>query len=391
LKQKEQHKIMNSTQILKKLISFDTVSCNSNLELLDWVEGYLAKYNVISERFYDETGLKANIWATIGDVTRPGYIFSGHTDVVPVEGQAWTHNPFDMIERDGKLFGRGTCDMKGFLACVLALVPQMVAAKLQAPIHLAFSHDEETGCIGVRTMLSALAQRPVTPKMCFVGEPTMMNVVVGHKGKRSVRVTIKGKEAHSSLAPQGVSAVNAAARLIVKIEDIAARLKQRKDLDMLYDVPESTANVGVMRGGQILNIVAGEAVFDFEFRVVAGDDVNALVSEVEAEAAKLLVKMREIEPSCSIVFSDLSEIPVFDVSPTSEVVQLAKRFAKKNSHSKVAYGTEAGLFQMMANIPTVVVGPGSIEQAHKPDEFIDIAQLHLCEEFIRDVIKEACL
>lgn len=382
---------MNSTQILKKLVSFDTVSCNSNLALLDWVEGYLSQYHVKFERFYDENGLKANLWATIGDASKAGYIFSGHTDVVPVEGQTWTHNPFDMIEREGKLFGRGTCDMKGFLACVLALVPEMVKAPLKAPLHFAFSHDEETGCIGVRAMLSALATRPVTPKMCFVGEPTLMNVVVGHKGKRSVRVTIKGKEAHSSLAPYGVSAVNAAARLIVKIEDIAARLKTRKDLDMLYDVPESTANVGVMRGGQILNIVAGEAVFDFEFRVVEGDDVNALVAEVEAEALTLLKKMQEVEPTCAITFSDLSEIPVFDVSPTSEVVQLAKRFAKKNSHSKVAYGTEAGLFQMMANIPTVVVGPGSIEQAHKPDEFIEISQLHLCESFIRDVIVEACL
>jgi acetylornithine deacetylase len=378
---------MTSEQILKILVGFDTVSSKSNLSLIDWVEGYLAKFSLKGERFYDETGLKCNLWVTIGDASKPGYVLSAHTDVVPVEGQAWTHDPFDMITRDGKLFGRGTCDMKGFLACVLALVPEMI--RLNAPFHLALSHDEETGCIGVRTLLREIAKRSVKPLMCFVGEPTLMQVVVGHKGKRSVRVTVKGFEAHSSLAPQGVSAVHISAKIIVKITEIGERLAARKDLDVLYDVPQSTTNVGVFKGGQILNIVAGEAVFDFEFRVVAGDDVNALVKEVEDYAAMLLPAMQAVNADCAINFSDLSEIPVFDVSPESDVVRLAKRFAKQNGHSKVAYGTEAGLFQTMAGIPTVVVGPGSIDQAHKPDEFIAISQLRLCENFIRDVIAEA--
>lgn len=378
--------IMKTEQILKTLVGFDTVSSKSNLALIKWIEQYIAPFNLFSERFYDATGEKANLWVTIGDVTQQGIVFSGHTDVVPVEGQTWTHNAFDMIERDGKLFGRGTCDMKGFLACVLALVPEMI--KSQRTFHLAFSHDEETGCIGVRTMLQAIATRPVTPLMCFVGEPTLMQVIVGHKGKRSLRVTVKGKEAHSSLAPQGVSAVHIAARLIVKITEIGERLAKRKNLDLLYDVPQSTTNVGVMNGGQILNIVAGVAVFDFEFRVVEGDDVNALVQEVKDYAAKLLPPMQAIDTDCDIIFEDLSEIPVFDVSPESDIVRLAKRYAKQNGHGKVAYGTEAGLFQTMAGIPTVVVGPGSIDQAHKPDEFIAVSQLRACEAFLRELIAE---
>jgi acetylornithine deacetylase len=377
-------KISKTNEILKNLIAFDTVSDKSNLPLLAYVEEYLAKFGIMAERVYDETGQKANLWATVGEATKAGYILSGHTDVVPVSGQNWATNPFELTQKGTRLYGRGTCDMKGFLACVLALVPEML--NLKTPIHLAFSHDEETGCIGVRSLLTKLAQQPVKPLGCFVGEPTLMEVVIGHKTKRSMRVKIKGKAAHSSLAPQGVSANIVAAKIMLKIEEMSLRLAKRAELDKLYDVAVSTANVGVMKGGEIINIVSEFAQFDFEFRCVAGDDVDALMQEVEDYAKTLLPAMQAVEPSCAIEFIPLSGIPGLEADPASEIVRLAKHFAKRNTHAKVAYGTEAGLFVEMAAIPSVICGPGSIDQAHKPDEYIEIAQLEACTAFLRGVI-----
>jgi acetylornithine deacetylase len=378
---------LTSEHLLKDLVAFDTVSRNSNLALLDYIETYLARFGVKGERFYDETGLKSNLWVTIGE-GQGGIVLSGHVDVVPVEGQNWTHNPFDLLHKGDKLYGRGSCDMKGFVACFLSLVPFMVKQKLKAPIHFAISHDEETGCIGVRTMLRALALRDIKPRLCIVGEPTMMQVVIGHKGKRSLRCHIKGKEAHSSLAPTGVSAVHYGALLIAKIVEIGDRLALRQDLDQLYDVAVSTTNVGVFKGGEILNIVAGQAQFDFEFRCVEGDDVDSLVQEVVDYALVLQGKMQSVASEAGISFEDLSEIPLFSIAPESDAVTLVKRLVGRNSHQKVAYGTEAGLFQTMVGIPTVVIGPGSIEQAHKPDEFIEVSQLRACEAFLRKVVEE---
>jgi acetylornithine deacetylase len=323
-------------EILDALVGFDTTSRNSNLELIGWVENYLDRFGIPHRRVYDATGQKANLWATIGPADIPGYILSGHTDVVPVDGQDWTSDPFRLTARDGKVYGRGACDMKGFLACCLAAVPDMMSRPLARPLHLAFSYDEEVGCIGVRGMIAQIPDLAATPLGCFVGEPTEMNVVVGHKSKRAVRVTVHGATVHSSLAPLGVNAVEYGAQVIVKIREIADRLARGGPSDPLYDVPVSTGHTGIAQGGTILNIVPDHFAFDFEFRTLAADSREALVNEVMAFARELEPEMRKIAPN--------------------------------------------------AAIPSVVVGPGSIDQAHKADEFIAISELARCNEFIAKLI-----
>jgi acetylornithine deacetylase len=248
-------RLPKATEILEALVAFDTTSRNSNLDLLAWIEAHLDRFGVAHERIVDPTGAKANLWATIGPAGTPGYVLSGHTDVVPVDGQTWSSDPFRLTARGGRLYGRGSADMKGFLACCLAAVPDMVAEGLAAPIHFSFSHDEEVGCVGVRSLIERLRAMPVKPAACFVGEPTGMDVVVGHKGKRSFRVDVRGRTCHSSLAPEGVNAVEYAARLIVNIRDMADRLARDGARDPLYDVPYTTTHTGVVAGGTALNIV----------------------------------------------------------------------------------------------------------------------------------------
>ena len=373
-------------EVLEALVGFDTTSRNSNLALVEWVEVYLDRFGVAHERVPDKTGGKANVWATIGPSGVPGTILSGHTDVVPVEGQSWSNDPFRLTERNGRLYGRGATDMKGFDACCLAAVPDMVAAPLTRPIHLALSYDEEVGCIGVRGMIARLERAKVKPAACFVGEPTEMRVVIGHKGKRSFRVTVHGKTCHSSLAPHGVNAVEYAARLIVKIRNISSRLARSGARDSLYDVPYTTAHTGVVRGGTALNIVPDACTFEVEFRPLATDDVGSLVDEVMAHARERLEpEMRAVDPAARIVFEEISEFPGLETPASRDVVGLAKRLAGRNEHGKVAYGTEAGLFAL-AGIPTVVIGPGSIDQAHKADEYIAVSQLEACSAFLDRLI-----
>ena len=373
-------------EVLEALVGFDTTSRNSNLALVEWVEVYLNRFGVAHERVPDKTGGKANVWATIGPSGVPGTILSGHTDVVPVEGQSWSNDPFRLTERNGRLYGRGATDMKGFDACCLAAVPDMVAAPLTRPIHLALSYDEEVGCIGVRGMIARLERAKVKPAACFVGEPTEMRVVIGHKGKRSFRVTVHGKTCHSSLAPHGVNAVEYAARLIVKIRDISDRLARSGARDPLYDVPYTTAHTGVVHGGTALNIVPDACISEFEFRPLAADDLESLVDEVMAHARERLEpEMRAVDPAARIVFEEISEFPGLETPASRDVVGLAKRLAGRNEHGKVAYGTEAGLFAL-AGIPTVVIGPGSIDQAHKADEYIAVSQLEACSAFLDRLI-----
>jgi acetylornithine deacetylase len=378
--------IAKATEILAVLVSFDTTSRNSNLPLIDWVEQYLGGLGVACERVPDETGQKSNLWATIGPAGSPGYILSGHTDTVPVDGQDWSADPFRLVERDRRLYGRGTCDMKGFVACCLAAVPDMQAAKLRQPLHLAFSYDEEVGCLGVRRLIARLRERPTLPMACFVGEPTSMEVVVGHKSKRSYWVTVRGRTCHSSLAPQGVNAVEYAAKLIVKIRDISDRQRREGPRDALYDVPFTTGHTGLVEGGMALNVVPDLCKFVFEFRAVPGDDPTRLAGEVQAYAANVLEpEMREVAPESGIAFDPRPHQAGLETEPEAEVVVLAKKFAGRNGHSKVAYGTEAGLFQA-GDIPSVVIGPGSIEQAHKADEFIAISELEKCGAFLGRLI-----
>ena len=378
--------LQSSKDILASLVGFDTVSRNSNLELIGWVEGYLDRLGVKHQRIYDETGKKSNLWATLGPKEVPGYILSGHTDVVPVDDQDWTDSPFRLTERDGKLFGRGSTDMKGYVACCLAAVPDMLKAKLKKPLHLAFSYDEEVGCWGVRRMIPKIVTEAAKPIACFVGEPTEMDVVIGHKGKRSFKVIVHGRTCHSSLAPLGVNAVEYAARVISKIRDIAERLAKEGKRDDLYDVPFSTAHTGYLHGGTALNIVPDHATFEFEFRVLSVDKSSVFAQEVIDYAKNVLEpEMKKVAPEAGFEFHDRSEFAGLDTAPDAEVTLLAKQLTGRNSHSKVAYGTEGGLFQA-AGIPTVVCGPGNIDQAHKADEFIRITELEKCGQFLDRLI-----
>jgi acetylornithine deacetylase len=375
-----------TAEILEALVGFDTTSRNSNLAIIGWIEDYLDRLGVVHERVADPSGGKANLWATVGPAGTPGYILSGHTDVVPVDGQHWSNDPFCLAARDGRLYGRGAADMKGFLACCLAAVPEMIAAAPARPIHLAFSHDEEVGCIGVRNLIAHLRATRLKPAGCFVGEPTGMNVVIGHKAKRSFRVSVRGRTCHSSLAPEGVNAVEYAARLIVMIRDMAERLAREGARDPLYDVPYTTAHTGVVAGGTALNIVPDHCSFQFEFRSLAGDDPDALAGEVMAYACERLEpQMKAIAPEAGIAFEAMSEFPGLDTPPALDVVTLAKSLIGRGEHGKVAYGTEAGLFAA-AGVPTVVIGPGSIEQAHKADEFIAVSELDACGAFLDRLI-----
>ncbi len=371
-----------TVEILETLVGFDTTSRNSNLALVAWVESYLDGFGIAHERVLDPTGTKANLWSTIGPAATPGYILSGHTDVVPVDGQDWSADPFRLTAREGRLYGRGAADMKGFLACCLAAVPDMIARALARPIHLAFSYDEEVGCVGVRGLISRLAGAPATPAGCFVGEPTQMNVVIGHKAKRSLRVTVHGKTCHSSLAPTGVNAVEYAARLIVKIREMADRLARDGARDPLYDVPFTTGHTGTVHGGTALNIVPDACTFEFEFRSIAADRLDTLVGEVMTYARDVLEpQMKAVASQSGIDFEIKSGFPGLDLTPETELVRLTKRLSGQSRHGKVAFGTEAGLFDE-AGIPAVVIGPGSIDQAHKADEFIAVAELEKCGGFL---------
>ena len=378
--------VQSSKDILAALVGFDTVSRNSNLDLIAWVEQYLDRHGVKHERIYDETGKKSNLWATLGPADVPGYILSGHTDVVPVDDQNWTDSPFKLTERDGKLYGRGSTDMKGYVACCLAAVPDMLKAKLKKPLHLAFSYDEEVGCIGARGIVAKLPERPAKPIACFVGEPTGMDVVIGHKAKRSLKVTVHGRTCHSSLAPLGVNAVEYAARVITKIRDISDRMARKGARDELYDVPFTTGHTGYLHGGTALNIVPDIATFEFEFRTIAADKSADLAREVIDYAKTVLEpEMQAVAPEAGIVFEDRSEFAGLNTAENAEVTLLAKQLSGRNSHSKVAYGTEAGLFSD-AGVPTIVIGPGLIDQAHKADEFIAITELEKCGVFLDRLI-----
>ena len=373
--------------MIRRLVAFDTTSRDSNLALIDWVRDYLAGHGIASELVPDETGRKANLFATIGPADRPGIVLSGHTDVVPVDGQEWNSDPFALIERDGRLHGRGTCDMKSFVAVALALVPEIKARVRATPVHLAFSYDEEVGCIGVRRLLDRLALRDVKPWACIVGEPTEMKPVRAHKGKVSKRAHVRGFECHSSLAPQGVNAVQYAAELIAFIARMGRRFAAEGPFDREFDIPHTTAHVGLVRGGTALNIVPLECWFDFEFRYLPGHDPDAMLAEVEGFARdELEPAMRAVHADTHVRFDPLSTIPGLATADDAEIVQLAKAATGSNSSGKVAFGTEAGLFEA-SGIPTVVCGPGSIDQAHKPDEFVALEQVALCEQFLRRVLE----
>lgn len=375
--------------ILADLIAFDTTSRNSNRPLIDHVVAYLRRFGVEPMLIWNNEGTKANLWATIGPDISGGVILSGHTDTVPVDGQAWASDPHVMSERAGLLYGRGTCDMKGFLASALALVPRLRGEDLKRPIHLAFSYDEELGCIGVRSLIAHLGKAAVKPAFCIVGEPTDMRPVIGHKSGRSCRVRISGREAHSSLAPRAVSAIAYAAELVVFLTGVAERMKNGPS-DPLYDIVHSTLSIGTISGGTAVNIVPRDCELVFEYRCLQGVDPDTILAEiVDFAETMLLPRMRQIAPEASIAFEDIYSYPNFEVDAGHPWVTRVKSWVGSNGEAKVAYGTEAGYFGGALAIPTVVCGPGSINQAHRPDEYVSAAQLAACASFL-DKIADFC-
>ena len=373
---------MSSRELLDRLIGFATVSRDSNLELIAFIRDYLAELGVHSELFYNPERTKANLFATIGPLDRGGVVLSGHTDVVPVDGQAWTMEPFRLTERDGRLYGRGTADMKGFIASVLAAVPVFLRRPLNMPVHLAFSYDEEVGCLGVRPMLAALAQRPHKPRLCLIGEPTELKPVLGHKGKLAMRCNVKGAACHSAYAPYGVNAIQYAARLIGRLEEIGSELAQPEHHDESFDPPFSTVQTGVIKGGRVLNIVPAECEFDFEVRALPGFNAEQVSDKLQTYAeAELLPKMRAVQNDTDIRLQPLSAYPGLATSPDSEAARLLALLSGSSDFGTVAFGTEGGLFGE-AGIPTVVCGPGSMDQGHKPDEFVSLEQLAGCDAML---------
>ncbi|NBC96809.1 MAG: acetylornithine deacetylase [Deinococcus-Thermus bacterium] len=368
---------------LGRLIAVPTVSRDSNLALIETVRDYLAGLGIDSRLTHDDDGRKANLWATVGPETDGGVVLSGHTDVVPVDDQDWSHDPFDMVTRDGKVFGRGTADMKGFIAAVLAALPRLMERGLERPVHLAFSYDEEVGCLGVRRLIDDIrAHVPVRPAACIVGEPTLMVPVIGHKAKLSMRCHVQGLEGHSALAPQGVNAVEYAAELIVRLRRMADDKRLNGPFDDGFDPPHTTVHTGVMHGGTALNIVPNHARFDFEFRALPSEDPRALFDEIARFAAEELVpQMRAVCVDAGIDFEEISGFPGLDMPEDHEVTTLVKALSGANRTGKVAFGTEAGLFQE-AGLPTIVCGPGSITQAHKPDEWLALEELGRCERLL---------
>lgn len=372
-----------SLDIIERLVAFDTTSRNSNLELLEFVRSYLAELGVDSELVHNEDATKANLYATLGPADRAGIALSGHTDVVPVDGQDWHSDPFRVKHHDGRLYGRGTADMKSFIGVCLALAPEFLARKIDTPLHLALSHDEEVGCVGVRSLIEALRERPVKPRAVIVGEPTEMKVVRAHKGKFSYRARVRGHEAHSSLAHEGVNAVEAAAEAIAFLKSVARRHRDHGPFDDELSPPYTTVHTGVIHGGTALNIVPRDCTFEFEIRHLPEDDPGAIFADLERHVAEHIEpEMRRVDAQTGFSFEQISHILGMSTSEDSEIVQIAKALTGQNTTAKVAFGTEAGLFQD-AGMPAVVCGPGSIEQAHKPDEFIDLDQVAQCETFMR--------
>jgi acetylornithine deacetylase len=371
-----------SLEMIRKLVAFDTTSRNSNLELIDFVRDHLQGLGIETTLMPDETGKKANLYGTIGPDDRPGVALSGHTDVVPVDGQDWSSDPWTLTERDQRLFARGACDMKGFLGCVLAAVPQFARTRLETPLHLLFSFDEEVGCLGVRHALKVIKDLPVKPKGCVIGEPTSMQVAIAHKGKKSMRAHVHGKECHSSLAPKGVNAIEYAAEAIAFLKSMARRFAAEGPFDHDYDVPHTTVHTGVIQGGTALNIVPKDCHFNFEFRYLPANDPEKLYGEFkEFVEGQLQPEMRKVAPETGFSFEPISAFPGLNTSEDAEIATLGKSLARANGTTKLAFGTEGGLIQEI-DIPTIICGPGSIEQAHKPDEYVDVAQIAQCEAFL---------
>jgi acetylornithine deacetylase len=373
---------MNSAEILDRLIGFDTVSRNPNIDLMRFIQGLLAEVGVEAELIPDSDGKKANLLATIGPRDGRGVMLSGHTDVVPVDGQDWTKPAFRLTEEDGKYFGRGTADMKGFVACALAAGLKAAKRELKTPLHLAFSYDEEIGCQGVRSMIDLLRDAPVRPAMCIVGEPTSLTVATGHKGKIALKARCVGREGHSALAPLAMNALHLGCDLVSVLREVQDDLRERGAQDGDYDVSYTTVHAAKMQGGVALNIVPNLCEVDFEIRNLAQDDPQKILAGIRDRAEEIVARVRDHAPEASIEISENFSYPGLDTPGTAEVVGFVKSLTGGNATCKVAFGTEGGLFSQELSIPTVVCGPGSMMQGHKPDEFVEVSQIERCDSML---------
>jgi acetylornithine deacetylase len=377
----------DAVDILRDLVAFDTTSRNSNLPLIDYVEERLSALGARCERIASADGQKANLHAVIGPETDGGVILSGHTDVVPVDGQDWSTDPWVLTEKGGRLYGRGTCDMKGFGACALALAPEFAKADLKRPVHFAFSYDEEVGCLGAPAMIDVIAQGTPRPSIVIVGEPTDMKVVTGHKGLFSLNVSLEGKEAHSSLVEDGACAVTAAAPLMAWLAEQAQAMREAAPEDSPFDPPYGTLTIGVMQGGTAANILAKSARFETLMRPAPWDDVRAIEAGLRARAVEVEAEMRKHAPEASVSVELRSDVPPLRPEIEGPAEMLARRLTGDNASRTVSYGTEAGQFQA-ADLSVVVCGPGSIGQAHQPDEFVEISQIGACTDFLQRIVGE---
>ena len=379
-----------SRAMIERLIAFHTVSRDSNLGLIEWVRDYLRGLGAKTRLTHDSAGKKANLFATLGDSKKPGLILSGHTDVVPVDGQNWDTDPFTATERDGKLYARGSADMKGFIGIILAQAPKFVAAlneqKLDAPLHYALSYDEEVGCLGVRGMIADLEEQGIRPAGCVVGEPTSMQPIIAHKGTHRFRCAVHGREAHSSYVTHGVNAIEYAARLVVFIRQLADRLAQLEQRDYGFTVPYSTLSTGLIQGGIAANVVPKDCVFQFDLRTLPQAKPDALYQEIRRYAEELAAEMRGIDASAGIDLQWVSQTVGLAAAESDAIVQWAMQLSKNSTVGKVSYGTEAGLFQKMG-VPTVICGPGDIAEAHRPNEFVTLDQLAQCESFMDRILE----
>jgi acetylornithine deacetylase len=382
-----------SLELIRKLVSFDTTSRDSNLALIEWVRTYLDNHGIASTLTFDDHGRKANLFATIpardGNASIGGIVLSGHTDVVPVDGQPWDTNPFEVAQKGDRLIGRGVTDMKSFLAVGLSFVPEFVRRGLEKPIHFALSYDEEIGCIGVRRLIADVMAKGLSPIGCIVGEPTGMQLVVAHKGKKAWRCRVRGFEAHSSLTPHGVNAVQIACEIVAWIARRAREFRDTGSKDAAYDVSFTTVHVGTIHGGTALNIVPRDCTFDFEIRHLPFDDPDAFFAEVAAYAETFLPAMHAVASGTHIDFDVLSTLPGFDTHEGSEITALGGACNETHEFGKVSFGTEASLFHN-ANLPTVICGPGHIAQAHQPNEWVALDQIARCETFMRRLADRVC-
>ena len=374
-------------EILERLIAFETVSRRPNAALIGYVRELLDASNIPYQLVSNETGSNINLFATVGPADRPGVVLSGHTDVVPVDGQDWRRSPFRLTEEDGRLYGRGTADMKGFVACALQAALKAAQRDLKMPLHLAFSYDEEIGCVGVRHLLERLAELPVRPRFCLIGEPTELAIASGHKGKTALSADCRGQEVHSALAPKGINALHLAADFLQLLRRTQVQIVESGARDEDYDIPYSTLHAGVIQGGTALNIVPNHCRIDFEIRNLKADDPTAILAELQSGTAEIL---KTYPPEATIELAVTNSYSGLDTPPDAEVIAFVKALTGANSTTKVAFGTEAGLFDQRLGVPSVVCGPGSMDQGHKPDEFITLSQLKACEAMLERLIDRLC-